>query len=947
MLKDVIDLTSHEAKGLNTSPNLFMLNKDQSPNMMNVKVELDGSWSKRLGTVTMNTVVIANSAAANFSPNIAGTLTSSLQAFWKLDEASGTRFDAFNTNDLTDGNSTTYASGIKNKAALFVSANSNYLLSNNIPALATGDIDMSMSTWFYLTSTSPTLEQTIISKKDLVSGANIVLLLHCDGVDGSTTFTDSEITPKTVTPNGDAQIDTAQSKFGGASALFDGTGDYLTLADSADWDFGTGDFTIDFWVQFNSAVTGQTFIDRNNGVQFSVQFQGGNLQTVINAVAVYSNAWAPLANTWYHIAVTRNGSNLRMFVDGTQIGTTQSNSSDIQGTDGIVIGGIKAASALFNGWIDELRIIKGRADYTANFSLPTSAYTNPSNPSQYEYQLFVNTDQLVTFRVSSSGTAANGTVQASSFGAVTTGTWYNVIAWHDTGDRIGVSVNLSINSASYASGLRSGSAPFVIGAISNGAGGFMNGRIDETGFWKKVLSSQERIDLYNAGLGNTYQRAFDTQAWASFDFGASSIRWLTVAAGTGIYASSNLGVTFVNIATDRTANYQYFERSKNVLVTGSESYDTPLFWAGSTGTFSAVLNISAPLVKYWINHQGFLIGLNSSTRKRGFFYEDENTQLTGGFNGTLTAGGNFDIPSSADDELTGGFVLRRRLYCSTRYFLYGVDYQGGNPDWNFRKIKDFGFVSRTVKIMQIEGVGEVAIGLDWGNKLRIFDGADDKIVSGDIEFDNGICDFSLDKISNSGSGRIVSFAEMEKNEGVYKLCVSIGGNSSQTTHFINYNREQAFYPDNNRPFNTMCSAESNNTQYTMAFDRSGRCHMLDSGNKDAGITPIQDVLDLNYFYDKSPSESHKNYGLDLFFINNTAGRVYIKESINFDNQFTDRDSFIISGTGRKHIFHKNIDIPNETNSYQPRITTSGGTSDPWVLIRSDFFTKGMGIGKTE
>src|SRR3990167_5725818 len=70
------------------------------------------------------------------------------------------------------------------------------------------------------------------------------LLLHCDGVDAATTFTD-EI-GKAVTANGNAQIDTAQKKFGTASGLFDGTGDYLSLADSDDWNFGAGDFTIDF-----------------------------------------------------------------------------------------------------------------------------------------------------------------------------------------------------------------------------------------------------------------------------------------------------------------------------------------------------------------------------------------------------------------------------------------------------------------------------------------------------------------------------------------------------------------------------------------------------------------------------------------------------------------------------------------------------------------------------
>ena len=94
-----------------------------------------------------------------------------------------------------------------------------------------------------------------------------------DGTDGSTTFTDA-IGTHTVTAVGNAQIDTAQYKFGGASGLFDGTGDYLTIPDHADFNFGAGDFTIDFWVRFNAINTAQAFIsqteDANNQWVFRI-----------------------------------------------------------------------------------------------------------------------------------------------------------------------------------------------------------------------------------------------------------------------------------------------------------------------------------------------------------------------------------------------------------------------------------------------------------------------------------------------------------------------------------------------------------------------------------------------------------------------------------------------------------------------------------------------------
>jgi len=941
MLQKVVDLVSYEGKGLNTNPNIFTVTKDQSPNMMNIRVEHDGSKMKRLGTVTMNTVVIADSAGSGFSPT--GGITSNLIAFWNMNEPSGTRVDSFGGNSLTDNNSVGQASGINKQAASFVVANTQYLLHENTSTLATGDVDFSISSWFYLNSTSTSLERTIISKRDNSTGNDYVLLLHADGSDGSTTFTDNSISAKTVTSNGGAQIDTGQSKFGVASALFDGVDESLSLADSTDWDYA-GDFTIDFWIRWNTVETMDIFefgdFNANKGIL--MEYGAGSVSVYFNGSVKIAGSWTPSASVWYHVALARSGTALKLFVDGVVIGSETDSTSIDSGTAGIKIGA--GLTRFFDGWIDEFRVIKGRAEYTGTFSPPSTAYSNPASGTEFEYFLYVNTDNIVTFEVSSSGTVHNGRITATSFGAVTTSTWYNVVAYHSAGsDLLAVGINLSMNSAAYTSGVRSGSAPFVVGAISNGGNArYFDGRIDETGFWKKHLDTTDRSNLYSSGSGNTIQGAFGRDPWASFDFGASNIRWLVVSAATGIYASSNLGVTWVTIATDRTANYQYFERSKNILVSGSDSYDTPLLWAGSAGTFMSMLNVSAPLVKYFVNHQGFLIGLNKSGRKRAFYWEDENTQVTGDW------GDSFDIPSSSDDEITNGFVLRRRLYVSTRYFLYGLDFVGGNPDWSYRKIKDFGFVPRTVKVVFIEGIGEVALGLDWGNKLRVFDGSEDKIISSIIEFDNKYCDFALNKISNAGSGKVVSFAEIDRKEGYYRLCLSIGENSTNTTNFLNFSgRNMSFWPDDNRPFNTMCSAESNNTTYMMAFDRSGRCHMLDSGNKDFGVTPINDIYDSNYIFDKSPSQAQKNHNLDLYFFNTTAGRIYIKESVNFEKSFKDRDNFVLSGTGSKKIIQKSVDVPSESNSFQYRITTSGGTSDPWVLLRHDFFTEGLGIGQTE
>lgn len=900
MLKKVVDLTNNESKGLNTNPNVFTLKPGESPNMMNVIPDHDGSLVKRMGTNTMNNIIIADSAGAGFSPDSASLLRSGIVAYWQLNEPSGSRFDTFGGNVLTESNGVLQSGGIKNQAALFVASSSQFLYINNTSTLATGNINFSLAGWFYLNSTSLTLQQTVVSKRDIVVGS-----INPDS--SLTTFSVTEI-GSNLAPSlhGGGQVFTA-------SASYTISGFILKLSK-----FGspTGSIKGALYAVSAGVPTGSALAQT---IDFDVSTLTG---TQSDTTFSFVSNFPIISGTSYAIVIE------------TQVDYTPDASNFIRM-------GIDESNPYANG----TEVIKSSTDtwgVLPNFDCYFKTIQH-APISEFEHWLYVDTDNKLVFDVSSSGTVANGSIRADSIGALGTGNWYNYVAWHDTAGILGISVNLSANSSTYTDGVRAGSAPFVLGAVSNGAGAFFDGRLDETGFWKKVLTDQNRVDMYNTGAGNTYQGAFGREPWASFDFGASNVRWLTVSAGTGVYASSNLGLTWVTIATSRTATYQYFERSKNVLVSGSDAYDPPMYWAGSATTFMVSLGVnSAPSVKYWINFQGFLIGLNTLARKRSFYWEDENTQITGDW------GDSFDLPSSSDDEIQGAFILRRRLYVSTRNVLFAVDYVGGNPDWSFRKVKDFGYISRTMKVMTIQGIGEVAVGIDWDNKLRIFDGADDKIISDSLDFDNGQCDFAMDKISNAGSGRVVSFAELDRRENSYRLCVSIGANSTQTTHFINLSgMTNNFWPEDNRLFNTMCSAQSANVNYLMAFDRDGYCHMIDSGNLDGNTTPINDVYDSKPLYDKSPSQAQKNHTLDLYFKNNPAGRIYISENINFDTGFTPRTSFVISGSGNKTILHKPIDVPTETNCYEFRISSSSGTSEPWRLYRYDFFTDGLGIGVTE
>jgi len=211
--------------------------------------------------------------------------------------------------------------------------------------------------------------------------ANVALLLHCDGSDGSTTFTDNSSSPKTVTAGGNAQISTAQSKFGGASALFDGSGDYLTLDGSADFAFGTGDFTIEFWLRQTSNSNIRSLYDSRptstDGHYVRIFAYYGSLIVVDNSVNIFDSVGAITLNTWTHVALCRSGTSLRLFVDGTQVGTTLTNSTSwLNGTNRPCFGmdGTTLTDGPLVGNLDDIRVTKGVARYTSNFTPHTVAH---------------------------------------------------------------------------------------------------------------------------------------------------------------------------------------------------------------------------------------------------------------------------------------------------------------------------------------------------------------------------------------------------------------------------------------------------------------------------------------------------------------------------------------------------------------------------------------------
>ena len=181
-----------------------------------------------------------------------------------------------------------------------------------------------------------------------------------------------------LTLAGNAKISSTQSKFGGTSMVFDGTGDYA-FAPHKDIYNLPGDFTVEFWAYISSNDT-TSIIGQWNANEYSwivqdlvtsLRFYTGNNGSLGSGLTF---SWSRNLNQWYHIAVTRSGTTIRGFLDGALLGT-HTNSDNLSGSDSLSIGYNKDGGIQhFNGHLDEVRISNGVARYTSAFTPPTAAF---------------------------------------------------------------------------------------------------------------------------------------------------------------------------------------------------------------------------------------------------------------------------------------------------------------------------------------------------------------------------------------------------------------------------------------------------------------------------------------------------------------------------------------------------------------------------------------------
>lgn len=202
------------------------------------------------------------------------------------------------------------------------------------------------------------------------------LASHFDGADGATAYSDPIQGAATFT--GTAQLDTGQYKFT-SSLLLDGNSDYITYPYSADFTLD-GDFTFDFWIR-PANISGAQVLFKIGELQLYMESDGSLILRSLSATRIQGGS---LGNgNWYHIALSRSGTSIKLFVGGTQVGSTYDASTTF-GNSTMTIGADVPPNYYFNGNIDEFRLSKGIARWTSNFSVPSSPYPNNSLQSYSE-----------------------------------------------------------------------------------------------------------------------------------------------------------------------------------------------------------------------------------------------------------------------------------------------------------------------------------------------------------------------------------------------------------------------------------------------------------------------------------------------------------------------------------------------------------------------------------
>ncbi|WP_246149898.1 LamG domain-containing protein [Arenimonas fontis] len=205
--------------------------------------------------------------------------------------------------------------------------------------------------------------------------ASRVALLHFDGANGSTSFADEKLGGN-WSGSGNAQISTAQSRYGGASLLLDGTGDWVETSHTAAWAFGSGDFFVEASIRIPNTTGAKTIISQwgtaTGDRAWTFYVNGSTLTLAVWPGPAFASANGVTANAWHDVACGRIGNTIYVWLNGTRSGTTGSYTGTLPNPSSVIrIGADSNGNNPYTGHIDEVRV--------SALSGPNGNYT-PSYP---------------------------------------------------------------------------------------------------------------------------------------------------------------------------------------------------------------------------------------------------------------------------------------------------------------------------------------------------------------------------------------------------------------------------------------------------------------------------------------------------------------------------------------------------------------------------------------
>lgn len=214
---------------------------------------------------------------------------------------------------------------------------------------------------------------------------NVTLLLHGDGSNGAqnNTFIDSSTNNFTITRNGNTTQGSFSPYGSNWSNYFDGSGDYLSVAQNAAFNLSGSTFTLEAWIYPLNYNDTRVIITKRDAGTTSYQLQldaGTGYVGFRSSTAEFFSSSAPTLNAWNHVAATYDGTNINLYLNGNRVKQTATTINDV--TSSLLVGSWPSSGYDFAGYLSDVRIVKGTAVYSGTtYTVPTAPLTAITNTS--------------------------------------------------------------------------------------------------------------------------------------------------------------------------------------------------------------------------------------------------------------------------------------------------------------------------------------------------------------------------------------------------------------------------------------------------------------------------------------------------------------------------------------------------------------------------------------